>query len=241
MRNHVGLREITWRVEAALQLVIKCEVDVNLLVDGAIKRPHLRLPEATASARRAREDDQFRRHVLAAHGLEHIGPDFFGVVQHLGDAHLHGVFGMRNGLGGADGAITARQTGEAQTTATAVARFDTRMLWQTLDVSAATAAGEDIERIESEQQHDGADDQHGGKAHAAAAHGDLHATAAAARFAAAILDVGALLVGVVVAHGLKSAGSGGKANADLARPACAFLPDLCGISKAYGGVSRGIG
>jgi len=40
VRDHTGLGEIARRVETRLHLFVESEVDVDLLVTGAVKRPH---------------------------------------------------------------------------------------------------------------------------------------------------------------------------------------------------------
>lgn len=47
VRQHVGLGEIPGRAEAAFEFVIEAEVDVDLLVDGAVKGSGGGLGEAT--------------------------------------------------------------------------------------------------------------------------------------------------------------------------------------------------
>ena len=66
VRDHVGLREIARRVEALAQVAVEGEVDVDLLVAGAVERPHRRLPRAARRGRRAREEHELRPAVLRA-------------------------------------------------------------------------------------------------------------------------------------------------------------------------------
>ena len=56
VRDHVRLREVSRRAELVLQLVVEPEVDVDLLVVGAVEGPHRRLPDAAAglASRRGR-------------------------------------------------------------------------------------------------------------------------------------------------------------------------------------------
>ena len=47
MCHHIGLREFAGRLEAVAHFIEKRQVDVNLLIAGAVKRPHRRLRVAT--------------------------------------------------------------------------------------------------------------------------------------------------------------------------------------------------
>src|SRR5438067_554269 len=53
VRDDVRLREVTWRLEAVLQVAIEGKVDVELLVVRAVERPHGRLSHAAGRAHHA--------------------------------------------------------------------------------------------------------------------------------------------------------------------------------------------
>ncbi len=194
--DDVGLREITRRVEAALQLVVKGEIDINLLVERAIEWPHLSLADAACGARTALENDELGFLVVLAEGLEDAVPDGLGIGEHAADKHLHLVAG-RGGLAALAG--KARNVGAALAFGGLLARhFNLR------ELATATTAGQNVERVDAEQQHNRADDEERREAHAAAAtHGNLDAARSAksaAALAAAILNIAAFLIFFVVAH-----------------------------------------
>ena len=75
-----------------------------------------------------------------------------------------------------------------------------------IDGSAATGVHQNVERIDAEEQHDGANDQHRRQAKATTADGNLNATHAARKiaavFAAAVFHVTALAIIFIIAHGV---------------------------------------
>ena len=58
MRNHVGLREVARSTKLARQRFIKTQVDVDLLVARAVKRPHCRLALTASGLRGAAKQHQ---------------------------------------------------------------------------------------------------------------------------------------------------------------------------------------
>jgi hypothetical protein len=75
--DDVRLREVARRAETAPQLVIEAEVDVDLLVQRTVKRPHRRLADAARRRRRAAKHHDGR---LAIPVPEQLPPRVLGVV-----------------------------------------------------------------------------------------------------------------------------------------------------------------
>src|SRR5262249_45235351 len=121
VRDDVGLREVAGRAEAIDELAVERQVDIDLLVLGAVERPGRRLREAAARLRRAREQDELG---VVIFGPELLLPRVLDVVKDEGDELDHLVVGARAGgrtllRGGARGAAageeeTARQEEEDQ-------------------------------------------------------------------------------------------------------------------------------
>ena len=80
VRDDVGLRKLARSTHAA-QRVVETQVDVDLLVAGAVERPHGRLPGTAGRGRGAAEQHQLGRVVGAAVALENVGPHHLGVAQ----------------------------------------------------------------------------------------------------------------------------------------------------------------
>src|SRR5215831_8585133 len=81
--QNVRLRELTGRAEARTQLVVKREVDVQLLIDRTIERAHRRLPDAAARGRGVAEKDQLRRAPrCSSRRGQNPGPGRFRRVEH---------------------------------------------------------------------------------------------------------------------------------------------------------------
>src|SRR5256885_424177 len=89
VRDDVRLREITWRLEAVLQVAIEGKVDVELLVVRAVERPHGRLPHAAGRAHHAVVEHERRRAILRVRLLEDPAPDVLGAAEHLGHELAH--------------------------------------------------------------------------------------------------------------------------------------------------------
>src|SRR6185436_12748581 len=98
VRDHVGLGEVARRAKARLQLPVEGKVDVELLVAGAVERPHRRLADAAGRAHLALVEHQRRGPVLRARALEDGAPDVLGAAEHLRDELAHVV--RRRALGG---------------------------------------------------------------------------------------------------------------------------------------------
>ena len=85
VRDHVGLRERRAAgAEARLELVEEVEVDVHLLVAGAVERPDLRAREAAAGLHLVGEEDRVGVRVLPAAPREDAVPELLDAV-HDGD------------------------------------------------------------------------------------------------------------------------------------------------------------
>ena len=116
MGDDVGLGEVARCFEAAAQLVVEGEIDVDLLVDRAIERTHRRLADAACRPRAAREQHQLRVLVRFAEALEHARPDILGVLQDARDEDLLVVAGFRRaglllaGAAGQAGNVVGRRT-----------------------------------------------------------------------------------------------------------------------------------
>ena len=83
MRDHIGLRKIARRAEAVAQFGEEIGVEIDLLVVGAVKRPHRALRRATARRAALRIEGQYGRLIGLARFLEDLAPDPLGRSQHL--------------------------------------------------------------------------------------------------------------------------------------------------------------
>ena len=82
MGDHVGLGEFSRRMEPSLQLVIEGQIDVDLLIGGAIERPDGSARQSAAlGIDLIREHDQKRLLVGPAGPGEKISPDVLGHAQ----------------------------------------------------------------------------------------------------------------------------------------------------------------
>ena len=97
VREHVGLGEVAGCLEARLELPIEREVDVDLLVGGAVERARARTGPAAARLDGVGEQHQLRRRVLRAAGAEDLAPGVLGVTEHGGHEAACRV-GRRAGL-----------------------------------------------------------------------------------------------------------------------------------------------
>src|SRR6266545_1226700 len=113
VREHVGLREVAGRSEALLELLIEPEVDVGLLVDGAVERSHGGLAGAAAGLGGVREQHQLGRLIALARAGELLLPRVLDVVEDRGHeiAHLV-VLGRDRGLGRHRSTAPASEEGE---------------------------------------------------------------------------------------------------------------------------------
>src|SRR4030095_6991475 len=64
VRDHIRLREVSWRTEASRKLVEEAEVEVDPFVNGAIEGAALRRGLATPRVHRIAEDRELRVAVL---------------------------------------------------------------------------------------------------------------------------------------------------------------------------------
>ncbi len=85
VRDDVGLREVARRAEARLQLVVEGEVDVDLLVGGAVEGADRGAGAPAGRAGLPREDLQRRLAVLAPAAAEDVVPHVLGRAEHLPD------------------------------------------------------------------------------------------------------------------------------------------------------------
>jgi len=95
MGDHVGLRKIAGDVEALLHQFVEAQVDVDLLVAGAVERTGGGLAGAAGGRRAAGEQHQLRPHIGRAAGLEDLAPGVFGIGQHGRDETRHLVVRRR--------------------------------------------------------------------------------------------------------------------------------------------------
>ena len=93
VRDHIGLRELTRRVEALGKFVEEGEVDIDALVGWAIERSHRRLALAARGLRGVAEQHQPRLLIFSAHLLELAAPHILGALEHARDEALFGIVG----------------------------------------------------------------------------------------------------------------------------------------------------
>src|SRR5262245_55430289 len=92
MRDNVGLRHVSWRAEAVLEVLIEVEVDIDLFVEGAIKRTHLCHADAASGTRSATEQNECGIGIALAITGEEVSPNVFGIGKHHGHELLEIVF-----------------------------------------------------------------------------------------------------------------------------------------------------
>ena len=83
--DDISLRKVTRRVELTRELVVKTEVDVNLLIARTIKGAHARVAHAAGRGDLALVDDELRFDVLPPCPFEFLRPDVLGIGKHDGD------------------------------------------------------------------------------------------------------------------------------------------------------------
>ena len=91
MRNHVGLGGVAWCVEAVFQLLVEGEVDIDLLILGAIERAHLRHADAAGRAHAAGKQHELRIAVSRSVLRKQLAPDVLGFGEHHRDELLEVV------------------------------------------------------------------------------------------------------------------------------------------------------
>ena len=92
VRDNVSLREVAGRAEAILQVAVEREVDVELLVGGAVERPDRGLGITARRLYLAGEKHQRGLAIGPAGPSEDFGPNLLGRTEHGGDEIGHLVF-----------------------------------------------------------------------------------------------------------------------------------------------------
>src|SRR5262245_34624557 len=100
MRNHVSLRHVSRRAEAVLEVLVEIEVDIDLLVIGAIERTHLRHTDPASGTDAAAEQDECGIAIALPIAAEEVAPDVLGIGENDGHELLEIVFAR--GLGALD-------------------------------------------------------------------------------------------------------------------------------------------
>ena len=102
MGDDVSSGEVTGRIVAVFHLLEEGEVDVNLLIRGAIKGPEGRAREPTCRLNLPGEEHQTRFSVVPIHFPELLVPDVFGVTKDYRSEILERIM---VGLGGGTGRL----------------------------------------------------------------------------------------------------------------------------------------
>src|SRR5262245_49607991 len=211
MRNDVGLRHVSWRAEAVLEVLVEVEVDIDLLVEGAIKGTHLRHADSASGTRSAAE--QHERGIAIALPItgEEISPNVFGVGQNHGHEFLEILFARRPWA--LDRRALLPRRGIVRCVGTLLRQADIGEVCLVPARPATGAAGlHDDPRIEAEEEHQSEKDEKAENADATAAATAAREPAAAAPWkwkteaaalVAPILDVFALSL-TAPAHRLNS-------------------------------------
>ena len=97
--NHVGFGKVAAAAQFRAQGVEKLGIQVHLLIQRAIKRPHGRLARAAGRGRVAAEQNQLGLDVVAARIAKEFVPHHFGVTQHGAGELQIAVVGGRLGAG----------------------------------------------------------------------------------------------------------------------------------------------
>ena len=91
--DHISLGEITWRAQALFHIAIKREIDIDLLIARAVKRPGRASGHSASRLHPIREKNQCGIAVLLAGLAEDPSPDLFSVSKNHRDKTLKIVFG----------------------------------------------------------------------------------------------------------------------------------------------------
>src|SRR5690348_1390146 len=81
MRQNIGLREISGRAETSLQLIVKTQVDINLLVVRTVERPSRRLCHAAGRVDGIAEQHELGMTIRSSLLLKDLGPRALRVVE----------------------------------------------------------------------------------------------------------------------------------------------------------------
>ena len=118
VRDHVGLRELATlasniaTAKSPLDILEKRSVQVNLLVERTVERPHRRLRNPAAGARAPGEHDERRRLIGLSRLGENLAPLHFRAPQHSRYEILHLIGRLCRGLIGC-GLRLLRRTAKA--------------------------------------------------------------------------------------------------------------------------------
>jgi len=86
--------EFAGRVEAGFQLVVELQVDIHLLVAGAVERPGSRIRQSARRVDSAGEEHELGLAIRLAQALEQVAPDVLGLGEYvLDEPDLAGLFG----------------------------------------------------------------------------------------------------------------------------------------------------
>src|SRR5262249_38845199 len=188
--NHVGLGEIAGRMKAVLQLPVEVEVDIDLVIEGAIERSHRRPTDAARRLHFASEQHQRRLLVALSSGLEDAIPDILSIGQHAAHEARHLIVLRRHTLPGA-----RELEGRARSGAGG---------WKFRKPGSAANAAEKFQRVDPHHQAETTDDEERGVPEAPPANGDgnpTHATTErAATLTPTVLHVLAFPVAFTVSH-----------------------------------------
>src|ERR1700733_7431966 len=85
MGQNIGLRKLSGCAKAPLELVVKSQGNVNLLVCRTIKRPRSRARRSTARLCCVTKKYQLGMAISHALRRQYLGPGLLRVIQHIGD------------------------------------------------------------------------------------------------------------------------------------------------------------
>ena len=170
--DHIGLRELAGRAEAACQLVEEAEIEIDALIGRAIEGTHRCLADAALGPRGVAEQHELGLAILPAHLAEDITPYVFGALEHARDELR---FGICRGRRGRRSALRRRRT---------------RRRGRGRRIARAAATGNVVQDRAGVGAHYHGNDDEGHQAEAAL---EQAAAAAHAVVAAAIFDVAALV------------------------------------------------
>ncbi len=91
MGNDIGLGKIARRAKPRFHVLIKAQIDIDLLIERTIEGTHGSLRHAAGRLNIAREQNEFRLLVLPTHLSEDLVPDPFGRAEHPCHEVLPGI------------------------------------------------------------------------------------------------------------------------------------------------------